>query len=281
MERRGKTGRRGFTLIELLVVIAIVAILASMLLPALSRAREAARTAECASNMKQMGLGLTMYFGDYGGTIANPGEVNTFPDYHNNSISTSLKPILSPYVGDNDRVWWCATGLSQGEGIAGAVGKAAVWNPGDPPRTVVHNHHLCRDGMGAPTWNEYAMGTLTASRYELPVKMLTFGCMGSSDLRFAAVSIKASFGASHFVPAFPHGMTKRINPPYPTGQNHYLFIDGRENFTYLDGHVSTDNFDYGNRANDRAYDWPGSNRKISQQHFWGHAPSSPYHRNPW
>jgi prepilin-type N-terminal cleavage/methylation domain-containing protein/prepilin-type processing-associated H-X9-DG protein len=63
--------KAGFTLIELLVVIAIIAILAAILLPALARAREAARRASCQSNLKQFGVIMKMYAGENDGMFPN------------------------------------------------------------------------------------------------------------------------------------------------------------------------------------------------------------------
>ncbi len=67
-----RNNQKGFTLIELLVVIAIIAILAAMLLPALSSAREAGRSAACINNLKQFGIALTLYADDNDGKYPDP-----------------------------------------------------------------------------------------------------------------------------------------------------------------------------------------------------------------
>ncbi len=82
LQKRRK--RKYFTLIELLVVIAIIAILAAMLLPALNKAREQAQLSYCKGNLKQIGMSVNMYAGDYNSMLPdNNGDtaVNTYYNF--------------------------------------------------------------------------------------------------------------------------------------------------------------------------------------------------------
>lgn len=91
---------RAFTLVELLVVIGIIALLISILLPALSKARQQANITACLSNMRQIGQGIIMYTNDNSGTLPGPASKGQKPYYDNTpSRSVYLATFLAHYLG--------------------------------------------------------------------------------------------------------------------------------------------------------------------------------------
>jgi prepilin-type N-terminal cleavage/methylation domain-containing protein len=100
----------GFTLIELLVVIAIIGILAALLMPALSKAKEKAKTTACRNNLRQMNVAMTLYYGDSAGY---------FPHSFDAIKRTLWTGELLPYLQNNKAIFMCPAYQGNSSGLVG------------------------------------------------------------------------------------------------------------------------------------------------------------------
>lgn len=210
-----QAGRRsaGFTLVELLVGITIVAVLVGLLASAVGRGKVAANRAACASNMRQIGVGLSLYASE------NDGR---FPETtHGNAVSKSWIFTLAPYLGNIDEVRIC---------------------PADP-----RGAERLKAGGTSYTLNSFvfASGGFDADGNRLPAKntVLSLPRPAATILAFNVADKKSGYSADHtHSEAWTNwgALLGDIEPDrHRIGGRGKQRTDGSANYLFADGHVES------------------------------------------
>jgi len=240
--------RRAFTLIELLVVIAIIAILAALLMPALERARESARSVACESNLRQVMLGMSQYVVDF----------NEYPQY-NYRWCTALTCACPTNNGSYN--WykriepWVTT-----RPMTAANGKVAVFqcpshpqymtisNPWDSQSygynysalgTWVNGYYPCPFGRGGCT-NYYR--TARESQVIKPAETIAMSDGGRDGGNWSCVIRRNGLDhpTGQYNMGVPHVGTKKEWFPVNNTPGYWYYTDGRVNVAWCDTHVTSE-----------------------------------------
>ncbi len=257
--------RRGFTLIELLVVIAIIGILASLLLPALSRARAKARSSQCINNLRQMYFANTMYADENKGRYC------------------PAAPDIADYSETGNLIRWHGERSSQNEDFDPRRGPLADYLPGHEVKECPEFSEFRRkgeianafeSGAGGYGYNAaYIGGASYAFEYDkapLHTTLNTAVRKPSETIMFADAAMALPDGGIieySFVepPNFPTPQKPTGNPDwgYASPSLHFRH-NGRVNVIWCDGHATSEKISwtvdqniYGGNNRSAALGWFG------------------------
>jgi prepilin-type N-terminal cleavage/methylation domain-containing protein/prepilin-type processing-associated H-X9-DG protein len=201
-----------FTLIELLVVIAIIAILASMLLPALSRAKEAGKRISCVNDLRQLNMSLRMYADDNNGYYPPRANMLRWPEqlrdgYHNLSVLRCPSDGLNPKTFDTD---------------PSRQGDAA-------PRSYLINgwNDYFQENLDAGGWTTYMAGTYPRGMRETAVPQpSTTIAFGEKETESGHYYMDFYEGNGNDVDEVEQSRHVGLGPKSRGGGSNYAFVDG-------------------------------------------------------
>ena len=240
-----KARRAGFTLVELLVVMAIIAVLVALLLPAVQQVRESARKMDCQSHLRQIAVAVHQYYEIHNGNfflhhpfdadvIANSGLADSFAEIY---WEDKIMPFIGSMVESDESVANRGTNVAT-NALYRCMSDLSVPAPFVDPATnatdgIQHRTSYAMNSLLSHKSRRYGLWTFT--RFQVEIGLSNFIC-------FSERSATAFSPPSDNDPRqddYDIWLGTEIIKPWIAYNRH----NGAANYLYLDGHVSTMNFE--------------------------------------